>query len=94
MSRPCRVIELNGERRTVPEWAKVVGISESAMYVRLARGWTIEAALTVGPQEHHAQAVRAAIRRRAARRYRVRTARSPAIVIGVRLLPDPHREAR
>lgn len=40
------VIECFGERHTLAEWARIVGISRLAIYKRIQRGWSIERALT------------------------------------------------
>lgn len=38
---------VNGETRSVSQWAKLAGISCSVAYTRIASGWPIEAALTL-----------------------------------------------
>ena len=40
------IIEFNGERKTITEWAKVVGIARKSLYGRLESGWSVEEALT------------------------------------------------
>lgn len=44
--RRNRHLELNGERHTVAEWAKLKGLTKTALYQRLENGWTLEKALT------------------------------------------------
>lgn len=51
MKREKKFIEWNGERHTVPGWSKITGISTSAIYHRLGRGWPPEMALTVPNRE-------------------------------------------
>lgn len=41
-----RFIEFNGERRTVAEWARHLGVSTFALQHRFTRGWDDERALT------------------------------------------------
>jgi hypothetical protein len=41
-----RHIRFNGERRCVSEWARLIGITPSALRERLINGWTVERALT------------------------------------------------
>ena len=41
-----RVLELNGERRTVAEWAELLGVPQGRLRARLQRGWTAERVLT------------------------------------------------
>ena len=44
-----RLIELNGDKLTVAEWSRRLGIHEDALRNRLIRpGWTLERALTTG----------------------------------------------
>ena len=40
------IIEFNGEKKTISELAKVVGIARKSLYGRLESGWSIEEALT------------------------------------------------
>lgn len=40
-----RVIEHNGEKKTVSEWAQYIGISYSALQSRIERGWPLDLAL-------------------------------------------------
>lgn len=44
--RSSRFLEFNGDKRTVSQWAKHTGISQEALYRRLAKGWAVERALT------------------------------------------------
>lgn len=45
-TRRNRIIEYNGTKKTIAEWADVFGITYSALYGRLRRGWNIADALT------------------------------------------------
>jgi len=38
--------ELNGERRTIPEWSEITGISRETLRGRIQNGWPIDVALT------------------------------------------------
>lgn len=38
---------INGETRSVSQWAKLAGISSAVAYTRITGGWPIEAALTL-----------------------------------------------
>lgn len=40
------MLELNGERRPLEEWSKILSVSRSAIQWRLLRGWSVERALT------------------------------------------------
>lgn len=42
-----RIIEYNGETHCLTEWAEITGISRRAIWGRLAKGWTVQDALTV-----------------------------------------------
>jgi len=46
--RSNRLIEWNGEVKTVAEWSEVLGISQGALRQRLHRGWSIQRAFTKG----------------------------------------------
>ena len=48
-SRRNRVIEFDGHRRCLSEWAEIYGIAREMIAKRLARGWTVERALTSLP---------------------------------------------
>lgn len=41
------LIEFNGERKTITEWAKDIGIARKSLYDRFEFGWSIEEALTI-----------------------------------------------
>lgn len=43
--------ECNGKRKTLPEWAREVGISDSTIRNRLDRGWPFEKAITQRPRQ-------------------------------------------
>jgi hypothetical protein len=45
-TRRNRRVEFNNESHTVKEWCDMLGITQSVFYHRLARGWTVEEALT------------------------------------------------
>ena len=40
------VLELNGVKKNVTEWADHLGLTQSAVYARLKRGWSVERTLT------------------------------------------------
>ncbi len=40
---------VNGETRTLREWAARLGMSPRAVHERITRGWTVESALTTPP---------------------------------------------
>ena len=40
-------IEHNGERHTISEWAKIIGINRSTLNNRYYKGWSVERMLTV-----------------------------------------------
>ena len=40
------VVTINGQSKTLTEWADVYGIKQDTMYHRINRGWTAERALT------------------------------------------------
>lgn len=44
-TRRNRLLTYNGETHTVAEWAKIVGITKTALYHRLSRGWSVKEAL-------------------------------------------------
>jgi hypothetical protein len=44
--RSSRIIEFNGHRRTLAQWARSTGLSQDALYMRLHKGWAVERALT------------------------------------------------
>jgi hypothetical protein len=44
--RSNRIIEFRGERKTVANWARYVGIKEVTLHDRIRRGWPLERALT------------------------------------------------
>ncbi len=44
-----RYFVLNGERKALPDWCELYGISYTCVYARLKRGWNIERALTTTP---------------------------------------------
>lgn len=45
-TRANRYLEYNGERKTIAEWARVVGINPRVIAKRIRNGWTVERALT------------------------------------------------
>lgn len=45
--RSNRIIEFDGERLTVAQWAERIGVNESAIRTRLNRGWSTEEAVTL-----------------------------------------------
>jgi hypothetical protein len=42
----CRMLEYNGETHSIMEWSEILGITHTALYNRMRRGWSIERALT------------------------------------------------
>lgn len=55
-------ITYNGETKTAPEWAETTGINDDAIRQRIARGWTVETALTTpvekyGPAQNERRAM-------------------------------------
>lgn len=44
-----RVIEFNGETRTLAEWSDKTGIKNATIWARLKSGWSVEDALTIIP---------------------------------------------
>lgn len=44
--RQNEVVEINGVKKTVKEWCKLAGLSRTAFRMRIARGWSVEDALT------------------------------------------------
>lgn len=43
------IVEYNGEKHCISEWAEIAGISYSCLYGRLTAGWPMEKAMTVAP---------------------------------------------
>ena len=48
-TRRNRIIELNGKRQTLAEWAEETGIYYLTIHNRLKSGWRVEDALTIKP---------------------------------------------
>jgi hypothetical protein len=44
--RSSRFIEFRGERKTMAEWARTVGLNQNTLHLRLSKGWSVERALT------------------------------------------------
>lgn len=44
---PPPILEHNGQRHTLYEWAHIVGLEISTVRERLARGWSVDEALTI-----------------------------------------------
>jgi hypothetical protein len=44
--RNSHLITYNGETHTMTEWGEIVGINAGAIWKRIKRGWSVEAALT------------------------------------------------
>lgn len=42
-----KLIEFNGQCKTIPEWSSITGVNKSTITTRLSRGWDIEKALTI-----------------------------------------------
>jgi len=49
--RSVKIIELNGESRTMAEWARHLGLRLATLYHRFDRGWPVDRALT--PSHYH-----------------------------------------
>lgn len=50
-NRTCnRFIEFNGDRKTITEWAESLGLTSTALRLRLEYGWTLERAMTTENQ--------------------------------------------
>lgn len=47
--RTVVLLEHNGEKRPLRHWAKVYGLSEMTVGLRLRRGWSVDEALTIPP---------------------------------------------
>ena len=45
-----RIIELNGQAKTLSEWAEIYNISSNTIWSRLERGWETERAITTLPK--------------------------------------------
>jgi hypothetical protein len=45
--RSARTVECNGLSMTLPEWAKLSGISEESIRSRISRGWSFEEAISI-----------------------------------------------
>jgi ribosome-associated toxin RatA of RatAB toxin-antitoxin module len=41
-----RIIDFNGQQKTLVEWAEINSMSINCLFERLKRGWSIEKALT------------------------------------------------
>lgn len=46
--RTCRYVELDGEKHTISEWARITGINRGTLSDRLKRGWTPYEAIVLG----------------------------------------------
>ena len=44
--RSNHILEYNGERKNMTQWAKVTGLSRDVIKIRLKLGWSIDEALT------------------------------------------------
>jgi hypothetical protein len=49
--RTNRLIEFQGETRSLTQWARLLGIHPTTMHLRLKNGWPVEKALTT-PKQH------------------------------------------
>lgn len=47
-----RIIEFNGEKKTLKEWSETLNIKYNTLQKRLNKGWAIEVALTLSIQKH------------------------------------------
>lgn len=51
--RNNRLLEFDGARLTVPEWAERLGVKQDTLYMRLHRGWSVADVLTAPLKERH-----------------------------------------
>lgn len=51
--RSNRIIEYNGEERTVAEWSALTGIGRNIIYSRLREGWSVKDAITIPVGKYH-----------------------------------------
>ena len=51
--RTNRIIEFNGEKRTIVEWSEMLNIPVSRLYNRLFDGWSVERAFTTPVNSKH-----------------------------------------
>lgn len=49
--RNSRILNYQGEDKSVSEWARIVNIQASTISYRILHGWTVEDALTIKPKE-------------------------------------------
>lgn len=49
--RNVKIIELNGERHTIPEWSEITGVKAATIRARLKQGWPEEKAVTKEPRK-------------------------------------------
>ena len=45
-SRHAKFIEYNGKKKSISEWARIIGISRDSLAKRLHMGWSIDKALS------------------------------------------------
>lgn len=45
--KSSRILEYNGQKKTVPDWAEVIGISAGLIHCRISRGLSIDKVLSV-----------------------------------------------
>ena len=53
--RNNRIIEYNGEKHCIAEWAEITGINQQTIYSRLVYGWPIDKILTIQPTHKNAR---------------------------------------
>lgn len=46
MPRTGRLVEWRGQSKTIPEWAKLIGVKPAQLYERMWAGWSVERMLT------------------------------------------------
>jgi hypothetical protein len=51
--RKSRFIEWRGERRTISQWSRIVGLHQAALRERIKVGWPVELAMTTPSDPHN-----------------------------------------
>lgn len=53
--RPCRILEINGESKTIPEWCRTYGVDYDLVNKRICAGWNWTKALLTPKRDPHAK---------------------------------------